>query len=663
MDNMMPGMGGPGGPDGGPGGPPGFDRGGYKENKGPSDWVVTESVTFADGLTIEEGKLPIAPEGKGLLMTVDGVVRDIQPGTYPGKVELNLFNPITIDASRTQMSAGTYRTALMVVNGEVDREHSIPAAVQGGRFEKGLVSGVNVTAKSIDWFNGIIIDENGEDGFTLKDSTFKLNGSGNSEGAGAAITIFGKGKNILLDNVTVWSLGTTSCIIAAGNIEAEVKNSVIYAQREPGSAKMCPWVLGLNGNNRGTNAIENAHITYHDSIVVANSWSTLSTDSGRNVRLVGYDMFSGIGTLEEYDPARADQYNAAPECNGKKYGFILGDSAIGHSGYCNYADGFHNSFKNVEFWSPDYLFILSTGKATIDVEDSKMYAGRSLFMWHKNQGGSVNVKGGTWYSGGPAFQAKTYSESDPDGFYCYLNVDGADITLGGDKILYQLMTSDDAGLGTPGYTIRPQEGDWSLVQRLPDTYMTQKTIRTSPMSASPVYLVEGKEVMCPGDPAEFEKANPGAEKVMIEASYHQHDTYASFSNMTVEGSIYNACWERIQDLQVTLDNCRLTGAISSSVANHVDGAGKALPVGFLIDQNVTDAHLGIGRLKNVPAPSVNNELTLTLKGGSKWTVTQTSYLDRLTIEDGSSIQGKVTVDGAPVSGPGAYAGKIVVETA
>ena len=72
---------------------------------------------------------------------------------------------------------------------------------------------------------------------------------------------------------------------------------MIYGARDFSAGKLCPWVLGINGSNRLTNAIDQAQVHYHDSIVVAQSWAALSTDAGRGVRLLGERLFSGIGRL------------------------------------------------------------------------------------------------------------------------------------------------------------------------------------------------------------------------------------------------------------------------------------------------------------------------------------------------------------------------------
>lgn len=636
--------------------------GGFVEDRPETDWYLAESAEFADGIELKEGHLPVAKDDLCLLMTVNGVAVPVKPGKYEGNVKFTVYTPYEVTRDRSQMSAMKYRPAAVVRNGKLVEEASLTAALQGGKFEDGAVSGIKVESDGLNAFNGIIIDQDQGKTFTLSDSEFYLHGDGNSEGGGSAITIVGQG-DVKLEKLNIKNLGKASCIICSGNGSTEVSDSVIYAQREPGSQKMCPWVLGLNGNNRGTNAIENAQVYYHDSIVCAQSWSTLSTDSGRNVRLVGKNMFSGIGTLEEYDEARKDSYDATPECNGKKYGFILGDSAIGHSGYVNYADGFHNSFENVHFMSPDYIFILSSGQASIDVEgDCDMYSGRHGFLWHKNQGGTVNIKGGKWYTERATFLHKSYASTDTDGCFFTLNVDGADIKLGSDKVLYQMMTSDDVGLGPKFYPIPEIEDDWSKLEKLPETYVTQKTVREFPFYTYPVFDVDGEEVVCKGDVEAFKAQHPTAKPVMWDASYRIHDSYVNLSNMELEGSIFNSVWERIQTLKVTLKNMKLTGAVSSSFANHVDMEDKPLPGGYQVDSDVIDSHLLLGRVKNTPAKAVNNPVALELAEGTLWTPVGDSYLETLVIGEGCSIQGKLFVNGVETPAvPGTYTGDLVVK--
>lgn len=179
----------------------------------------------------------------------------------------------------------------------------------------------------------------------------------------------------------------------------------------------------------------------------------------------------------------------------------------------------------------------------------------------------------------------------------------------------------------------------------------------------------GKEVSISADKRDaWVKANPDAKPVMVD--YNPEKTPTSvFKNLKVKGDIYNGVWEAYQAVDVTFDNASITGVISSSFANHVDAKGQALAGGTVIKADSTlDCHLGMGRLKNTAAPTVNNPVYLTLSHGSTWIASGTSYISKLVIDDASSIKAtdgavSMTVNGVktPIKA-GTYEGKIVITT-
>ena len=638
----------------------------YKEIKPQSDWILEESQSFPQGVVLYEGSLPVAGEGKALLMTVDGVVTTVAPGVYPGKVELTVYELCNVPKSQGDMSSGTFRTGLYFMDGK-EVSTGVEAAAGNYSFENKTLSGVTMTTV-IDDFNGIIVgaEEFDPEPLVIKDSVFCLNGGGNSEGKGAGITAVGK-SNVKLQNVEFWDHGTVTAVMASGEAKVEVADSVIYGARDFKKGKLCPWVLGINGSNRLTNAIDRAKVYYHDSIVVAQSWAALSTDAGAGVRFVGENLFSGIGRLEPYNEAHAANYTAVPQLNGKKYGFYLGNSAIGECGYINYADtGFHNTFRDVTFYSPDYIFILSTSDASIDVHgDSTLWSGRFGVLMHKNKGGTVLLEGGKVHAERALFLIKGWSETDSDGCWPNCIVDGAEVTLGENGVLYQLMTSDDVGL-TPGgdsvFTVPEIEQDLGKAPKLPETYKTQKMEQGFPPHVKfPWYVVDGKEVLVRDNVEQFLAANPTAEPLIVDAPYRQTPAAFTLKDTSVTGDIFNGVYARIQVLDVTLDNASLTGAISSAYTYHVDENNvRCAPGTTYRKSGKEDEHLGIGRVGNTPAPAINNPVHLTLKNGAVWTPAKESYLEKLTIEEGSSVMGKITLDGREVSGVGTYAGNVVV---
>lgn len=85
--------------------------------------------------------------------------------------------------------------------------------------------------------------------------------------------------------------------------------------------------------------------------------------------------------------------------------------------------------------------------------------------------------------------------------------------------------------------------------------------------------------------------------------------------------------------------------------------------GVIVSKNATY----LGDLINTPAPAVNNGVIVTLKGGSVWTVTGTSYLTSLTIDDGaiaappgSKVEMKVNGKKKEIKSGKTYSGDIVI---
>ncbi|MDD6023458.1 MAG: hypothetical protein PUC06_04340, partial [Oscillospiraceae bacterium] len=152
------------------------------------------------------------------------------------------------------------------------------------------------------------------------------------------------------------------------------------------------------------------------------------------------------------------------------------------------------------------------------------------------------------------------------------------------------------------------------------------------------------------------------------------DSTAVFTDETLKGNIFNSVYGAKHGLAVTLVSSTLTGVVSSSNANHLKADGTVAPGGTVFemdnhwdakttaDYKVVDpkAYLYAGRLMNTVSPAVNNPVSLTLEDGSVWTVTGTSYLSALTIGEGCTVNGTITVDGQTVSAPGSYTGNIVV---
>ncbi len=521
-----------------------------------------------------------------------------------------------------------------------------------GTAEAGEVSDFTISSSSN--ITGIYASaEEGDGDITIADGRIELVGNG------TAISLLGYSQ-VTIDGVVIWNQGNADGISAAGNSETTVVNSVIYGAQDPTTYRRAsPFALGLAGSMRVTNAVENAQITYEDSVIVSGSWAALSTDSGSGVCLTARNVLAGIGTLEVAEDGK--EYTATKEVDGITYGFILGDSANYNSGYVSYCDsGFHNYYYDSELYGTDYVIILSTSEASATMENDTSYSDRVGIMWHKNAGGTVDMTGGSLYAGSCLFLMKGYSETDTDGCYANLVVDGTDLTVGEGGVLLQLMTSDDCGLDYEALQIPEVEDDFSQVECLVGTQVQKTYSEGFPPTTYYVFELDGEEVGYTAD--ELDDVDPAAVPVMVDYE-PQEDCTALFQNLSVEGDVYNSVWAAYQALDVTFDNATITGVISSSWANHVDADGNALPGGTVIEADSTlDCHLGVGRVKNTAAATVNDPVYLTLENGSVWNVTGVSYLTELTVDETSTVAGIVLVDGeaVDVTGGGTWAGEIIV---
>jgi hypothetical protein len=108
---------------------------------------------------------------------------------------------------------------------------------------------------------------------------------------------------------------------------------------------------------------------------------------------------------------------------------------------------------------------------------------------------------------------------------------------------------------------------------------------------------------------------------------------------------------------LTFDNARIKGVISSTEAHHVKST-----IYMTKDFDM------FGVVNNTVHEAINNGVVVALTNGSKWTVTGTSYLTKLTLSGDASVSAgeghsvSMTVDGKPTPiQPGkSYTGAIVV---
>jgi hypothetical protein len=126
---------------------------------------------------------------------------------------------------------------------------------------------------------------------------------------------------------------------------------------------------------------------------------------------------------------------------------------------------------------------------------------------------------------------------------------------------------------------------------------------------------------------------------------------AKFQNGTYQGDILHSNSENL-DAEITISQADYTGRITTATSSHPHGMPRS-----------KEQYSLIGRVEHYPCPKdTTYKLKVTLDSGAKWTVTDVSYLNELTIAEGSSVIGTLTVNGAETPlAPGTYAGKLVLK--
>ncbi len=581
----------------------------------------------------EDGKeaSAAAEEGETLVLVVDSVQKDLLSGKiYDVKNHYNII-PVRITriggpsaapwsgAKEEEKATYYFRQSLLVDNGKIVDEASVTETIANGTYNEHGADSVTVHADGAH-FNGILIDNGTK--YEIKNSKIYSYGDGGDDLAGWGASIMADNKSKLeIKDTYIETAGAIRCGLYVDNTSvANVTDTVIYTKETldtyeefanlvPAMMKRVPFALGMEGTVRSLNVMADGQGIFKDSIIVSTGWGAISCDSGTAYDICGTycldceNVLSGIGTLEIAEDGK--EYTAVKEINGKKYGFT-----VCGSGYVTYADsGVHNRYKNVEFYSPDYIQIMGSGRSGSTYEDSYLYAEHNAFMTQQSAGGTYELIGTTVDTTDALLQIKSGAANTG---FSNIILDNSKINFSGTStrtengILVELVESDDAG--NPGIT----------------TYTINDTAQDAVATSSTVA-----------------------------------DCYATLKNGTYKGDIYNSIYNYRQVLNAELENSELTGAISSTTAIHVDLKGNVVPNGTVLnafmgskeyDHANYNAEKGgqngdcliIGRFRHTAAPMLNNPINVTLKN-STWHVTANGYLNTLTADSLTDIQAESPV--------------------
>lgn len=559
-------------------------------------WRVSET-TVLDRLVLEADAAVVPPEGKQLTLTVDGIHRDLEPGSYQGAVVLSVTEPVTYGYENYgQMEWFHMNAAVSVHDGKYCPTESVQAAVLAGQAADGAALKIRSEG---DNFGGIYVD--GDGSYTISDADIALNGNGASDGVGygAAIAVRGN-ANVTIDRAKIHNVGSIrTALQVCGHGKVTVNDSEFSAadNDKPNYVKAmskAPWMLGIHGRVRTTNIQEYGEVTYNRCKVTAQNWGAMSTDGTKRVRLSMYDS----------------------------------EITVTGSGYGAYSIGdCHDYFSGCKITVPDYGAIQCSGALVTYTKGTTVEAGRSAVMMHGGgEPGLLTINGkSSIHTGGPVIQVKGR---------------GADIlvedaVLASDSgVLLEIIENDDPnGRGM---------------------HMGPETVMDVPPGGfpgggpgDPMLEQEGgpEGPDGPGGPGD-----PGGpeNRAMQEEVF---PVKALFKDGSYRGDIFHAYAEK-NDAVITLSGADYTGRISTAVSSHPKGMPKCKEAYALIGRVEQypcprDTEFGLkvllegGAKWNVTGASYLNELTIS--EDSRVTGTMT-------------VDGVETVPA-----PGFYTGKIVLK--
>jgi len=384
-----------------------------------SKWVVTKTTSLT-ALTIPDGATVMASDGHSLTMTVDGIGTPIATGNYKGNVVLTVTDDIPVKYK--DLDPHHYRVALYVDDGKVIPEKSVKSAIVGGQVSDESATGVSITSNE-EKFNGILVT--GTSKYSILNPTIKFTGNGGNDFAGFGAAIMSSGTaDVTVSNAHITNKGAVrTAVFVGGSSTMHVKHSTIDVANgtlpadykftiEVGKMMAVPWMLGLTGNVRATNLVDNGTAYYSDSHIRTQGWGALSTDDTKRVR-----MYVSNTTIEAVDSG----YGA----------YTIGDSV----------DRFSHSTLNVH----DYGMIMAANGSGIFTNGTVVNSGRFGVMMHSG----IGVNGTLLIDKGSIFNTKS-TAIQVKGRGANIIVDGAQLNAGNGILLQAMINDDPMAPGGPG---------------------------------------------------------------------------------------------------------------------------------------------------------------------------------------------------------------------
>ena len=589
-----------------------------------STWLITETVRYTK-LHICERAVLKSPEGTFLTLTVNGVGRDIKPGTYQGDVVLSVTNAYAMGPHglmKANQISRDFHTAVVLEDGKVAEDKCVAALLADGAVTGEKVEGLTLYSNE-ECFNGILVT--GDTECVIKDVTVGFEGFGDNDflGVGSAVAAIDHSK-VTIENCDFTVNGVTRCAIhAGGDSHVTVRNTRVTNQ-SPDTHWLgsFTWQLGVRGSNRLVQLTDNANVTYDNCDLKSNGWGVCSIDgTWESCRLVIKD------SRMELSGPRSHGYGA----------FCIGENEV----------IFDNCDVKVNGYPLMLMGMEGLGKSTI--QNSRI-RGRHFGVFVVSDDNSVlDIKGSDFVTGKTALCIK--------GSSTIINVEKTSMKPGNGTIV-QLMDTEESGMNVSAFHVPVGVEDTAMPERDLSTVSPTEDVTLNFIDCQ----LEGNLYNSTTNIRAYRNNEIGT---MGEF----HDTIIGIRRRPDGGADNGAMMEPVRarhngddlrgpkNMGVNLKGSQITGIISS--------AGQAYREGLTrIDESNREE---LSNVTQWAAPTVNNGVVVSLDSGSAWTLTGTCYITGLTLADGAVLKaagGKrlsMTVDGVetPVQS-GAYIGKIVL---
>jgi hypothetical protein len=604
--------------------------------------TISATASYPNGLVIAPGATVSAPAGHSLTLTVNGVemgqklvttagmATAFVPGTYFGNViitvadeNLVMYQPAGPPGPENPPVAYAFRQALYLDASGVDTGKSVLAALMGTTINHGGVWDAKIASQG-ECFNGVFV-AGGE--YLLKNPKISLVGNGRSDfiGYGAAIVARGVGTKLVVDGADIYTNGVVRAgVVADDGANVVVKNSRIRTYDgvlpadylgtvDTSQMRAVPWMLGLTGNVRATNLLgTDTKAAYINSYIASQGWGVLSTDGCTTPKLTAINStitVTGQDGYGSYGIGDATERFLGCTFNVATYATISRGSFLYFGDSTRAAVAQLNSDLDLGLGMRE----LQSLAVTKTVVNSKRFG----VMWHG--GGTLDISGGTQFNTAEA----TFLDK---GQAIAITVDGSKGARlnPANHVLLQVMDDDDPGPTMPG--------------------MMNNGVYTEPT----------------GMPAKVDTHDV----TVADAT----DAVATFANINLDGDFYNGTRGGIvavpfgppsdtsKDMALTFSDSRVAGLITASTAKH--------KISTMAEADYRD----LGVVTNTPSVAINNGVIVSLTNGSKWIVSGTCYLTKLSLDASSSVIAdfgrvpQMTVDGVPTKiVPGnTYSGAIVL---